>query len=277
MDIKLTVTKTGQAGNLSQKDADKAQKKEQAAKLNVNEGEQLAAKIADNLKSNSADTTSIKNNSATGAILSESNTNLRAQSAADAAGAINDARQKQLDLANEAKISDPERQETLNTEVAALETEVSRIASAATVDGANTLTGGTYAVGDDGTEVVSIPDLSSLATPLALDVSSLEGATSAISELETAVSAGSQLASGANSAASKANSFLAKRTESYEVQLDTKALDEESATKLAEKVAKELQDKLNVKNDGGSTDVNQLIEATTKGLEPEKVKRLLED
>ena len=114
--------------------------------------------------------------------------------AQEAASAIADIRDQQVAYAYEAKsISDPERQDALNTEIGNLQTEITRIASQTVINGKNVFQNNELSIQKYPpellNEVINVPDVSTIATDPGVYVVNQTNATSAYTTLSNVAQA----------------------------------------------------------------------------------------
>lgn len=209
--------------------------------------------------------------------------------AQSALSAVSELRDKQYDLAESAADSpNPEQRTAYQTEFDNIQTEISRVQSAASFNGVNVLQDkNTYdlKVVDQGGSELQIDDATSIVTGVSqslfsnygLSLSTESGADTAADSLDEISRVTRSAVGGLESAYSKADSSVRK------VGVDSKATleaglqvrDIQEGEALAENVANSIKEVAAKDSDGEAT--KKLIESVTSSLEPDRVKDLLSD
>jgi hypothetical protein len=186
--------------------------------------------------------------------------------AQEAASAIADIRDQQVAYADEARsISDPERQDALNTEIGNLQTEITRIASQTVINGKNVFQNNALSIQKYPpellNEVINVPDASTIATDPGVSVINQTNAAGAYTILSSAAQA-------AHDAADKVQDIEDKLSE---VSVDTKPPDKldsvEDAQKLASKIVDDIYSRISKHNPVSDILINN--------LDPNRVQSLL--
>lgn len=213
-------------------------------KTSLDEGanKKSAADLKELLKDESLDVSYVRDSNG---IPTTNNAENFAGKAATAVDAIRQVRERQLELAAEAySTSNPERQSTLNSELSTLDTEISRIASAATYNGVNALAGRTVTIENDGQEIhtaVAIPDYSSLATDPGVTLTSQSNALTALNTLADLVGAARDAVDGASVALTRAAQTEELGVVEPKLGGTESIRDIDQAKALADKIASEIR------------------------------------
>lgn len=251
-----------------------------ATRLNVSiTSDSDKANTTSRLKETKGDQTSVTGSSTeVSTLLIASNSKSFVDIASAAVSSIASLREKQSDLAYEAKnTADPTRQTTLNTELSNLQTEIQRVYNAATFNGQNVLQGNTSVVSSDRldlNEVVSSANLSTLATNPNVSLSGQTNASTAYDTLTGYVAAAYSAVAGIGAAASKADTTLS------EAVSKDQAARQISPTKISEiEVAQKVADNVSEKI-AASADPNKGEKAlvdSISNLNPDRVAALLSE
>lgn len=207
--------------------------------------------------------------------------------AQNALSAVSDIRTKQLELAQKSESSaNPEQRASYQTEFDSLQSEISRVQSAATFNGVNVVQNQnsyTLQVTASANSSLSIEDNSAIVTGVSqslftnygLSVSSTAGASDAADQLQQIGDITRSALFGVNSAYGKAEDSVKKFgpdseatiTSGYQLQSDSEA------QQLANKVAEDIKKVVSADPSGEAT--KKLIESVASQLEPDRVSKLL--
>ncbi len=196
-----------------------------------------------------------------------------AAKSAGAADAIRKVRERQLELATEAALtSDPQRQSSFDSEISSLDTEITRIANAATFNGQSVLNGQTVVIEDDSLEIhtaVSVPNLSSLTTDPGVSVTNQTSAIAAVTTLTAVLGAardGEDAAEVSLSRATQSEDFGIVKTV-LGPEGDPRVRDINQAQVLADKIAGEIRENYPPKS--------READIVVSNLDPDRVAELL--
>jgi flagellin-like hook-associated protein FlgL len=209
--------------------------------------------------------------------------------AQSALSAVSDLRDKQYELAeNAADSPNPEQRTAYQTEFDNIQTEISRVQSAATFNGVNVVQEkNTYdlKVVDQGGSSLQVEDTTAIVTGVSqslfgnysLSLSSSSGAATAEDTLDEISRITRAAVGGLDSAYGKANSSVRRVGVDSEstIEAGLQVRDAAEGEALANKVASSIAAVAGNDPEGEAT--KQLIEAVTSNLEPDRVKDLLSD